>query len=193
MMWSKHCFVVVIFLLQVYAEESDILLDSCSSILKRLRVSFGGSEVNCGEVKNYESVTETPEISFPNAQEIDKSKLYTVMVIDPDAPSPIRHQYRSWLHYLKVNIPSDELAQRLDIQSGMDTIQSGMDTELKSYRPPSPPSGSGLHRYKYYALEQTGKVRPSPISERRSFDAQEFAAKHNLVVKAYNEFKTQRQ
>lgn len=64
-------------------------------------------------------------------QQADMKKRYTLVMYDPDAPSP------SFLHWLLVNIPGG-LVTDADV--------------VASYYPPSPPSGT--HRYIFKVYEQ---------------------------------------
>jgi phosphatidylethanolamine-binding protein (PEBP) family uncharacterized protein len=34
----------------------------------------------------------------------DSEPLFTIMLVDPDAPNPDESKFRSWLHYLAVNV-----------------------------------------------------------------------------------------
>ena len=71
----------------------------------------------------------------------DGSKLYTLIMTDPDAPSRANPLYREFLHWVVTNIPGE------DIVKG--------DT-LLSYVSSAPPCNSGPHRYIFLVFEQTG-------------------------------------
>lgn len=91
----------------------------------------------------------------------------TLIMYDPDAPSG------TYLHYLVINIPSG------NINSG-DTIVS--------YAPPTPPPGSGTHRYIFEQLQQS-----SPFTfaepERSNFDINNFKQQNGLALKATKQFR----
>lgn len=46
-----------------------------------------------------------------NIQLIFKDLFYTIMMVDPDAPSPGKPSSRSWLHWLIADIPGEELIE----------------------------------------------------------------------------------
>jgi phosphatidylethanolamine-binding protein len=73
-----------------------------------------------------------PKINFdryPN----DK---YTIVMVDPDAPSRNNPIYKYWLHLLIIN----------------------NNEKIISHEPPSPPIGSGKHRYIFFLLKQPGTL-----------------------------------
>ncbi|XP_050552662.1 protein D3-like [Spodoptera frugiperda] len=102
------------------------------------------------------------------------AKYYTLMMIDPDAPTRQAPTYRSWLHWLVVNIPGIYIPNRGDT--------------LVEYVGAGPPNGTGLHRYVFLVYEQPGLMEftGAPVSSNRtsanrvSFSAVDFAKKFNL-------------
>lgn len=68
------------------------------------------------------------------------NSLYTLILFDPDAPSPINPTNRSYLHWLVLNIPS-----HTNISQG--------DT-LVEYIGPGPLPGTGYHRYVFLIFRQ---------------------------------------
>uniref|UniRef100_A0A8C4N1I8 Phosphatidylethanolamine binding protein 1 n=1 Tax=Eptatretus burgeri TaxID=7764 RepID=A0A8C4N1I8_EPTBU len=75
----------------------------------------------------------------------DKSKLYTVILTDPDAPSQEPPKFREWQHYVAINVHCCDISTG-DVMSGY--IGSG------------PPKGTGLHRYVWLVYEQPGQISP---------------------------------
>ena len=115
--------------------------------------------------------TRTPAISFSKQQ----NKQYTVMMIDPDAPSCSNPTYKYWLHYLCIN----------------------SDDTIVSYEPPTPPIGSGAHRYYIVVYEQSHSIvlnddEKSVLRNRRNFDPESFVAKYGLTEKEFAKFVTKR-
>ncbi|KAH7724379.1 Phosphatidylethanolamine-binding protein PEBP [Aphelenchoides avenae] len=86
-------------------------------------------------------------------------------MVDPDAPSPTDPQARSWVHWLLVNVPGTQIAQ---------------GRELEAYSEPTPPLGSGYHRYVLLAYEQPGQISPT-YSGISGFNVQNFVITNNLV------------
>ncbi|ELK29918.1 Phosphatidylethanolamine-binding protein 1 [Myotis davidii] len=102
-----------------------------------LQVKYSGAEVNKlmpTQVKNRPT-----GISRDGA---DPSKLYSLVLTDPDAPSRKDPKFREWHHFLVVNMKGD------DISSG--TVLS------------EPPKGTGLHHYIWLIYEQ---VKPLKYDE----------------------------
>ncbi|XP_053727954.1 phosphatidylethanolamine-binding protein 4 [Synchiropus splendidus] len=81
-----------------------------------------------------------PGVYFAAAQ---KDKRYTLVMIDPDAPSHTRPTSASWRHWVVANIKGSDLKQRLP-----------RGTTLTDYSPPTPPRHSGFHRYQFLLFEQ---------------------------------------
>lgn len=102
----------------------------------------------------------------------DATKLYTLALTDPDAPSRKDPKFREWHHFLVVNMKGN------DVSSGCvksDYVGSG------------PPKGTGLHRYVWLVYEQPGTLSCSePDLTNRSGDSrgkfkiQSFRKKYNL-------------
>lgn len=143
---------------------------------------------------------------------------YTLMMVDPDAPSrdnPIRADFRHWLvGNIQVaeqctgscNHVDERYSTLLDVQ-GRDLLdgelygdvitgetvqqqirlcQSYIDNSTSApcvgYSGPSPPRGSGYHRYFFYLfLQLNGRIQFEPLSTSRAhFDPDKFALKYSL-------------
>jgi len=79
-------------------------------------------------------------IKWPNINEGD---LYTLIMLDPDAPSRYKPNRKGGLHWLVVNIPGNNMEQGI---------------HLASYNGAGPPENSGLHRYVFAIYKQGGKI-----------------------------------
>ncbi|RXG52086.1 Protein D2 [Armadillidium vulgare] len=108
---------------------------------------------------------------------------YTLMMVDPDAPSRANPKFREWQHWLVGNIP------------GSDASQGEI---LTAYAGSTPPKGTGLHRYVLLVYKQPGKLtfdeeKLSSTSGkgRGNFSAKKFAAKYKLDLIAGNFFQAQ--
>ncbi|XP_062121168.1 protein D3 [Drosophila sulfurigaster albostrigata] len=102
----------------------------------------------------------------------DSSKLYTLCMTDPDAPSRKDPQFREWHHWLVGNIPGN------DISNG---------EVLSAYVGSGPPPETGLHRYVFLVYEQKCKLQfdekrlPNNSGDGRGgFKIAKFAEKYNL-------------
>ena len=95
--------------------------------------------------------------SIPTIQ-IGKIPLSTLIMYDPDSMNP------SWLHYLVLNIPNGDISKG-DI--------------VVSYNGPSPPKGTGIHRYIFELYKQEELIQPQRM-ERSSFNPSSFAKLNRL-------------
>jgi hypothetical protein len=101
-----------------------------------------GKELPLGAVLSIPAVTYTPT----------PDTFYTLVMVDPDAPSraDAEGEYRHWV---VANIPGAE-------------INKG--EVLQDWAPPSPPSGSGLHRYVFILYEQPERLETTVFESVRS-------------------------
>ena len=75
----------------------------------------------------------------------DPNKLYTIILTDPDARDRIKHEFREWVHFVKINVNGNDLDNSGDI--------------IIEYVGSGPPQSSGLHRYVWLVYEQSqGKI-----------------------------------
>lgn len=74
----------------------------------------------------------------------DPNELYTLLMVDPDAPSRAEPQLRSVKHWAAINIPGS------DVEKGL---------EITEYIGSGAPEGTGLHRYVFLVYKQSnGKI-----------------------------------
>ncbi|KAJ0183308.1 hypothetical protein K1T71_001284 [Dendrolimus kikuchii] len=120
------------------------LTEGCDRLTGLNLTSVGGTIVNdhnCDVLLPKQVFLEEPLFQYPLA---DSKKFYTILMVDPDAPPQAEGEF--YLHMLKLNIPG--LA--LKVKEGTKTI--GID--FRGYKPPTPPRGSGSHRYISLLYEQ---------------------------------------
>ncbi|XP_068643940.1 protein MOTHER of FT and TFL1 [Aristolochia californica] len=93
------------------------------------------------------------------------SDLFTLVMTDPDAPSPSEPTLREWVHWIVLDIPG-----------GSDPSQG---KEILPYMGPQPPVG--IHRYIFVLFQQKTASPPmeGPTS-RANFKTREFAEEHGL-------------
>lgn len=118
----------------------------------------------------------------------DQDGYYTLMMLDPDAPSRALPSLRNILHWLVVNIPICD-SRKLAIRSG---------NTLAVYVPPNPPAGAGYHRYVFVLYWQRERLDVSnmpiigtnEIGPRLNFNVGQFAARFNtqLTLVEFNYF-----
>jgi phosphatidylethanolamine-binding protein (PEBP) family uncharacterized protein len=105
--------------------------------------------------------------TYRGAGETLNTSLYTFTMTDPDAPSAQNPTSADWLHWLVINATNPD-----DASSGQ---------TIASYEGPSPPAGSGPHRYYTRVWKQADRlVVNTPPRER--FPLAAFAAEHGLTM-----------
>ena len=139
-----------------------------------LVVKFDGVQVKdmpFGTEMTPTQVATAPVVSLAGAP---TGGLYTLILSDPDAPSPAQPEFAEWMHWVVVNAPAENL---------------GGGEQLTAYFGSAPGQGTGLHRYVLVAYAQPGRIAPTeaPVSAtsgfvpRRSFNSRNFAAKYKLT------------
>ncbi|XP_060517233.1 protein D3-like [Cylas formicarius] len=159
-------------------ESDDIIPDSLDEApsAKVTVIYPGEKEVDLGKELTPTDVIEEPKVSW----DADPKKLYTLSMIDPDAPSRENPIYREINHWLVVNIKGNDLTT---------------GETITPYRGSRAPKGTGLHRYIFIVFEQSGQIAVNEQdlkTERRNFNLRKFAKKYGLG-KAYagNYYKAQ--
>lgn len=106
-----------------------------------LKVTYGITSVKINGTLTPQQTAEIPAVALAGA--INCMPPFSLVMLDPDAPSRKHPTLRSWLHWMVVNANS---TRRLD------------KGELAMpYNGPTPPEGSGPHRYVFLAFCQGGK------------------------------------
>ncbi|XP_073818982.1 protein D3-like [Musca autumnalis] len=108
-------------------------------------------EVELGKELTPTQVKDKPEVSW----ETDEGALYTLLMVDPDAPSRQDPTYREALHWLVINIPGKGISKG---QTVAEYIGSG------------PPDGSGLHRYVFLVFKQEKNISTDEFISKTSLE-----------------------
>ena len=119
------------------------LTHSSSTSLALLPVTFPHSSTAAHLGNTLTPTLTTPPPTFTLPPHLSPTAFYTLLCLDPDAPSRRRPRMRSILHLLTTNIPGSS-----------PTLQGG--AEVCDWVPPGPPSSGGLHRYVFLLYEQVG-------------------------------------
>lgn len=113
-------------------------------------------------------VKDPPNVNW----DADPQSFYTLIKVDPDAPSRDKPQLRNADHWLVVNIPG------CDVSKGEVIVE---------YLGAGPPQGTGLHRYVFLVYKQNGKIQfneqkvsKTSIKSRILFSVGNFAEKYAL-------------
>ncbi|TEB26318.1 PEBP-like protein [Coprinellus micaceus] len=124
------------------------------------------------------------------------TRLYTMLLVDPDVPNPETASYTTFLHWLQPNVPLSASTTRI----------SGLNNHTK-YIPPHPQKGTPYHRYTVLLIPQPPKegetytrntearakdgevtskeIEVDVIGEegRKGFDVREFCERHGMSCK----------
>ncbi|GJP48097.1 hypothetical protein CLOM_g7378 [Closterium sp. NIES-68] len=132
-----------------------------------LVVSFSGRQLLDGvRVTESEGAAEPSVTVAPRSDaNVVPDSYYTLVLVDPDAPSPSNPTAREWLHWIVVDIPASATAAQ--------------GRTVTPYNGPTPPEGT--HRYIFLLFRQpTKQLELSPPEGRANFHAAEFAREHGL-------------
>ncbi|CAA6663356.1 unnamed protein product [Spirodela intermedia] len=89
----------------------------------------------------------------------DMRSAFTLIMTDPDAPSPSNPHMREHLHWMVTDIPG--------------TTDASFGRELVSYEPPQP--YHGIHRFVFVLFKQRGRQTVRPPASRDCFDTRKFS------------------
>ena len=95
--------------------------------------------------------------------------MYTLMCWDPDVP-----QGKSFLHWMVTNC------------SGVDASGGKV---VAAWVAPSPPPGTGEHRYVIGLFNQSGPIEVGEIADRTNFNPMTFSGKNNITPLSYIGFR----
>ncbi|KAK8283874.1 hypothetical protein V6Z12_D08G122800 [Gossypium hirsutum] len=94
----------------------------------------------------------------------DMRPSYTLIMTDPDAPSPSDPYLREHLHWMVTDIPG--------------TTDASFGREVVSYETTKPTVG--IHRYVFVLFKQRGRQTVRPPSSRDCFNTRRFSADNGL-------------
>ncbi|KAI9490323.1 phosphatidylethanolamine-binding protein [Zychaea mexicana] len=136
-------------------------------------------DVALGNELSLQDTANPPDIFFLPA---DESGFYTLMLIDPDAPSAQDNSSSPFRHWIVTNVPGSS-----------SQINGTTAQQLSSYYKPAPPAGTGPHRYIFLLYKQEqGEFKDDAVQvaeSRAQFDFQQFAREHQLSLVGVNFFK----
>ncbi|PGH11817.1 hypothetical protein AJ80_06975 [Polytolypa hystricis UAMH7299] len=179
----------------------DVLDDFTPSLSLTLTYPSTHSTVELGNTLRPSLLTHQPVYQFhpftptPLLPSDDTSSFfYTLILTDPDAKSRKHPIWSEYCHWILTNASSPELIHHHNTNTNTKTKHR----ILKKYLPPSPPPGTGLHRYVFVLLRgETGADRKdvSAPKKRRHWGygeerrgVRDWAAEYGLVVVGANFF-----
>ncbi|URE45227.1 protein HEADING DATE [Musa troglodytarum] len=126
-----------------------------------LRVTYNSREVTNGCEFKPSAVAEQPRVEVGGT---DLRIFYTLIMVDPDAPSPSEPTLREYLHWLVTDIPA--------------TTEASFGQEFVCYERPRPQLG--IHRYVVALFQQLGRETVYAPGWRQNFNTRDFAELYNL-------------
>nr|UUW44837.1 mother of FT [Equisetum bogotense] len=112
-------------------------------------------------------------ISLSSSSPSGKWPLLTLLMVDPDAPTPENHTRRSLVHWMVTNIPSSPPLHQQEIWE--------RGCEVFPYH--GPKIQSGLHRYYFLLFQQEDRIHvpfPKDNTDRAPFSIRNFTKAYNL-------------
>ncbi|XP_018568605.1 protein D3-like [Anoplophora glabripennis] len=135
----------------------------------KLGVQYAVVNINEGTIVNPRQVKDQPTVSWKFKE---RSELFALCMVDPDAPSRSKPVQREWLHWLVVNIPGN-------------SVEKG--ETLAEYIGAGPPKDTDFHRYVFllYVYRETIKFTEKKILKtspegRPKFSVRKFTEKYSL-------------
>ncbi|KAJ4957256.1 hypothetical protein NE237_014039 [Protea cynaroides] len=126
-----------------------------------IRVVYSNREVANGYELRPSALVNQPRVEIGGN---DLRTFYTLLMVDPDAPSPSEPSLREYLHWLVINIPEG--------------TTTNLGQEIVSYENPRPMVG--IHRFVYVLFKQPGRQTIDAPGWRQNFITRDFAELYNL-------------
>ncbi|KAL9351945.1 hypothetical protein Peur_054625 [Populus x canadensis] len=154
-----------------------------------LRVNYNSREVNNGCELKPSHVVNQPRVDIGGE---DLRTFYTLVMVDPDAPSPSNPNLREYLHWLVTDIPATTGAnfEHFGCQDNIilqnmipndpisENILLANGQEVVCYESPRPTAG--IHRFVFVLFRQLGRQTVYPPGWRQNFNTRDFAELYNL-------------
>jgi phosphatidylethanolamine-binding protein (PEBP) family uncharacterized protein len=143
-------------------------MNRIDSYKNNITIQYNGIQLNYDDEATIEETGNIPIVNYDK----DPNKWYTLMMVDPDAPSPSNPEYRYWLHWLVVN----------------QSIKSDGDI-VNEYNGPDPPQGSNTHRYFTCVFEQQNPIHNIKEQPRKMFQVSDFVNEYDLKLISCTKFR----
>ncbi|KAJ4721676.1 Flowering locus T-like protein [Melia azedarach] len=126
-----------------------------------LRVTYGNKVVTNGCELKPSQVVNHPRVEI-GGEEL--RTFYTLVMVDPDAPSPSDPNLREYLHWLVTDIPA--------------TTGANFGHDIVPYESPRPTIG--IHRFVFVLFQQARRQTVYAPTCRQNFKTKDFAQLYNL-------------
>ncbi|MFS8019746.1 putative phosphatidylethanolamine-binding protein [Helianthus anomalus] len=136
------------------------VLDSFTKSIN-LTISYNDREVSNGCTLKPSQVVNQPRVDIGGH---DLRAFHTLVMVDPDAPSPSDPNLREYLHWLVTDIPA--------------TTGACFGQEVVCYESPRP--SVGIHRMVFVLFRQLGRETVYAPGWRQNFKTRDFAELYNL-------------
>uniref|UniRef100_A0A0E0A1N6 Uncharacterized protein n=1 Tax=Oryza glumipatula TaxID=40148 RepID=A0A0E0A1N6_9ORYZ len=158
-----------LYLSQIIPDVLDPFISTIS-----LRVTYNSRLFLAGAALKPSAVVSKPQVDVGGN---DMRVSYTLVLVDPDAPSPSDPSLREYLHWMVTDIP--------------ETTSISFGEELILYEKPEP--RSGIHRMVFVLFRQLGRRTVFAPEKRHNFNCRIFARQHHLNIVAATYFNCQRE
>lgn len=108
---------------------ADGLIPASFKPTTQLHVSYNGKDVELGNLFRVYECKVAPNLSFQREADVDSNTAYTLMLVDPDAPTPDDPKYSFWRHWVLTG---------LEPLSGEGKVVAATKQPATSYHPPGP-------------------------------------------------------
>ncbi|KAL4914627.1 phosphatidylethanolamine-binding protein [Aspergillus aurantiobrunneus] len=144
-----------------------------------LGIAFGEKAVALGNLFRVSEVKTAPTVSFAKEANASESQLYTLLLVDPDAPTPEDPKFAYWRHWVVSGLKPGEGIQP--------------EGALTEYLGPGPKDDSSPHRYLFLLFREPEGLALSKedvggeeFVQRRSFPAAQWIDRYGLVLVGVN-------
>ncbi|KAF2105985.1 phosphatidylethanolamine-binding protein [Lophiotrema nucula] len=151
-----------------------------------LRISFGAKAVPAGNLFRASECKLAPTVTIQTERNDTSSQLYTLLLVDPDAPTPDDPKFAYWRHWVVSSIQPTQTTTEYE-----NVVKSGKT--LTEYLGPGPKDECKPHRYLFllYREPQGFEVQKKDVGgeefvQRRSFGVNEWVEKHSLELVGVN-------
>ncbi|XP_066160275.1 protein FLOWERINGUS T isoform X1 [Oryza sativa Japonica Group] len=170
-----------------------------------MRINYGEKEITNGTGVRSSAVFTAPHVEIEGR---DQTKLYTLVMVDPDAPSPSKPEYREYLHWIGMQ-PSRKgggcfLSNHQQLKNSCSICYwvgdrhprgnrctfwlsswtvvicptAPQGNEIVPYEAPRPPAG--IHRLVFVLFKQEARQTVYAPGWRQNFNVRDFSAFYNL-------------
>lgn len=159
-----YIFIKLLVLFNWYKIVPDVIPSAPSSCLEVDWAQFNASYGNTGTPT---LMSAEPSVSW----RANNETYYTLIMVDPDAPSHANATYRNMLHWLVVNIPGNNVTQ---------------GETITKYKGPGPSKDSEFHRYVLLTYKQSSMQNVTEPESRKNFTVSEFVEMYKLTLDSGN-------